>query len=174
MDIYLIDKNSLKIKSKKASFIIDPQNTMPKNNADAVILLKDLEPEVQKVSEFRLVIKGPGEYELGGVKITATGINGDTVYSLNIDGINTVLGNAEAAHKLLDKLGEYQIAILKVDGELDQSLITAIEPSIAIFYGNKARDAAKLLKGAESLVPVQKYSTTKEKLPAEMEIIVLE
>jgi len=183
VDIYTLDKNSIKIRSKHASFIVDPAKLGTKVSCDAVILLSNNNIDLERVVDYRIIIDGPGEYEVNGVKVL--GVKGDRgfVYSMGADGLSVIFGKSSEVSKISAKAGsasvhkeefntECQIAILNVDDEFNQSIITALEPKIVILYGDNKESAAKIL-GKGNIPPVKKVSLTKDKLPEEMEVVVL-
>ena len=65
-----------------------------------------------------------------------------------------------------------QIAILNVDDGFSSSFITNLEPKIVVLYGDKKENAANLL-GKGTLPATKKFTVTKDKLPEEMEVVVL-
>lgn len=175
MDIILISKNIIKIKGKHSSLVIgapEAEAIRAKTQADAVLLLKrDSNFDFSKIEGQRLFIKGPGEYEIAGIKISVFVASNDLIYDMRVDNLDILLGSANAILKVKDKLKEEKIVIFYTNSDIDQSIITAIEPNIAVFYGEKAQEAIKIL--GKSVNPVQKYSTTIEKLPTEMETVQL-
>jgi hypothetical protein len=171
MDVTLLDKTSLRIKSKYANFIVDPFESLSKISSDAVIVLSD-KTDLSRVTDYRVIIKAPGEYEVGGIKISGIDLEGTTVYGLTIDGIDVLLAKTSSISKISEKLKEYEIAIFNVDSEINQSVVTALEPRIVILYGEKAKEAAKAM-GKESAEVLQKFSASDGKLPEEMQVVVL-
>jgi len=174
MDVTLLSENSIKIKGKKAAFIVDPEKGMQKNNADAIILLKKDSPDLTRVDDYRVIIDGPGEYEVGRVKISGIKSGEDTVYSLIVDNVEVLLGKVSALANIADKIQEHKVAILDVDLEIKESVITAVEPRLAILYGEKASEGAKTLgKDESSIQRAKKISFNEDKLPEEMGVAVL-
>ncbi len=95
MEIAVLDKETIRIKGKNASFIIDPTSSISKTSADAIIFLTDVSDvngPSSKVSDARVIIKGPGSYEIGGVRISGTKSGRDFYYSFNIDGLAIFIG----------------------------------------------------------------------------------
>ena len=172
MEVALLEKTSLKIKSKSSNFVVDPFEKITKTAADAVIALTKDGLDFSKISDFRVIIKSPGEYEVGGIKVSGIDIDGNTVYDLKIDNVAVILAKSSSLSKVSEKLKEYDVVICQVDGEVNQGVITALEPRVVIFYGENAAEAAKSL-GKESLAAMQKYSVTEDKLPEEMQVVVL-
>lgn len=172
MEVALLDKTSLRIKSKHTNFVVDPSEKLPKTSADAIIILSGDSVNLSKITDYRVVIKSPGEYEVGGIKISAIDIEGSTAYGLTVDNIDLLLAKTSSITKVSEKLMEYQIAIFNVDSEINQTVVTALEPRAVILYGEKANDAAKAL-GKEDAQVLQKFSVFEDKLPEEMQVVVL-
>lgn len=175
VEIALLDKNSIKIRGKNASLVIDPCAKMSKTNADAVIFLESAREgyDASRVDDYRVILEGQGEYEVGGIKIRGQKSNNKFVYSIHLDSMNIFLGKISALNKSHQEGQDYQVLILNVDSGIDQSLITSFEANLIILYGEDTdREAVKILgkAGSETL---KKISVVKEKLPAEMQIILL-
>lgn len=171
MDISIIDSNTVKLKSRQAAFIVDPSKQMPKTSADAIILLDGKENiDVARVTDSRIIISGPGEYEVGGVKISGIKTPKGTIYRFSIDEISVILGYAIEAKT--EGFNACQIAIVNTNSDFSESFVTALEPKMTVLYGEKKLESAKAL-GKESVIPVSKISISKDKLPMEMEVAVL-
>lgn len=171
MEVALLEKTSLKIKSKNANFVVDPFSQLPKTSTDAVIVLEG-EADLSKVTDYRVVIKSSGEYEVGGIKISGINLENAVVYDLTIDNMSVLLAKTSSMAKVSDKIREYEVAIFNVDSEINQTVVTALEPRVVILYGEKALEAAKTL-GKEEAGASQKYAVTQDKLPEEMQVVVL-
>jgi len=172
VDISILSKASIKIRSRHAGIIVDPSMELPKISSDAVILLKTDGFDLSRVVDYRIVINGPGEYEISGVKVL--GVKGDKgfVYGISADGFSVILGRSSDISKIKEDTYLSQIVILNVDDEINASAVTKLEPKIVILYGENKEAALKIL-GKANLSPVKKYSTLKDKLPEEMEVILL-
>ncbi|MDP3987715.1 MAG: hypothetical protein Q8P80_01065 [Candidatus Levybacteria bacterium] len=168
MEIIALSVDSIKIKGKNTSVVVDPRLIKSKTEADAIVLLNENQDyDLSKIENQRLLIKGPGEYEFGGIKISGLSCGDDIVYEMLIDGLKIILGKAESIEKIKDKVGEHEVAVLKISSQFDQNLITAIEPRVAVFYGEKAQEVDSNLK------PVLKFATKSDKLPEELEKVIL-
>jgi hypothetical protein len=176
MDINILDKNSIKIKIKKVNFVIDPGSSISKTNADAIIAFDASAIDSTRVTDYRVIIKGPGEYEVGGVKVVGVKDGESLAYSLIAQETSIIIGKASSLGKMLDKVSEHGIAVLDIDSKLDPSIITAIEPRYLVLYGEKVKEELSSLskelleKKTESS---QKISLNEEKMPEEMELFVL-
>lgn len=171
MEISLLSQDCIKIKGKSSSVVIDPSTLRTKTPTDAVLMLKDSEFNTPKVENFRVLIKGPGEYEFSGMRVQVV----DHIYDFFVDGIKIILGRTSELERIKGEMKEHDIALLHADSSFDQSLITTIEPRIAIFYGGNAKSALKSCLGPTraAVKPVSKFLTKKESLPEEMEMVLL-
>lgn len=177
MEVSSPSKGSIKIKGKKSSIILNPEGI--KVSAEVVALLNKFSKfEASKIEGLRLVVKGPGEYEASGIKVSAERVVEDLIYNFTIDGLEILWGKSDSLEKAsadksnLVEAKDYQIMIIDSATALNQSIITKIEPKAVVLYGEKASEIAKDL-GKEGLSSVPKYSTTLEKLPEEMEVFLL-
>ena len=175
MDVALLDKNSIKIKGKNASFVIDPAAKMPKTNADAVIFLEDEGEgcDVTRVDDYRVILQGQGEYEVGGIKVSAQKSDNSFIYSLDVDNLGVLLCRTSVLNKSHQETRDYNVLILNVDSNIDQSLITSFEARLIILYGDGASKESGKVLGKGEAENVKKISVTNEKLPVEMQIMIL-
>lgn len=173
VDVSTLNPSSIKIRFRHATFVVDPTSDGAKTACDAVVLLNGARSNLSKVSDYRVVINGPGEYEISGVKISGTRIDDGLVYNILGDGLGLVLGKTKEVSKIKEEFNfESQIAILNVDSEFGESAVTSLEPKVVILYGdNKDAGAKKLDKG--NLAPIKKFTVSKDKLKEEMEVVVL-
>jgi len=148
-----------------------------------------------------LVISGPGEYEKAGVTVegiktyhdktsgSERGIN--TVYHLIIDGINIVhvgdLGHklTEEQSSLIDQTDVLMVPVggtYTINAEGASEVVSELEPSIVIPMHYALSDGKVELAGVEpflkemgveNIEPVPKLSITKDKLPEETTVALL-
>lgn len=155
-----------------------------------------------QMSNGPLVISGPGEYEARGVKILGVSTFHDsskgsergknTVYQIKMDGL-ALIHLGDLGHKLeeatVEALNGVDILLVPVggvytlDGKGAAEVVGQLEPRIVIpmhyqVPGLKFTLEAvdKFLKemGKEGITPQPKLVISKDKLPEEMEVIVLE
>ena len=172
MDISLVSKDCIKLKGKKVNFIVDPKKDSPKTAADAILLTGGLDIDTSRVSDFRVVVRGSGEYEVSGSKVASVSTPKGIIFKLSIDNLSIILGRSVDFSKLESNFTACDIAIINADSEFNESFITSLGPKIVVLYGDNKLDGAKKL-GAENLTPVAKFSAVKDKLPEKMEIVVL-
>ncbi len=149
------------------------------------------------------VFEGPGEYESKGVVITGVnsyhdktegserGLN--TIFNVSIDGLNIVhlgdFGQASLTEAQIAEIDRTDILLIPVgsvftiDSKEAAALVSQLEPKMIIpmhymIEGLKVNldPVDKFLKemGAEGVTKVPKLSITKDKLPEEPEVILLE
>lgn len=174
MEIYLISENSIRIKTKRAAIVVDPTSSLRvKISAEIIALLnKTLEYSTSKIEGMRLLIRGAGEYEVEGVKISSFGFEQELSYKFQADNLEILLSKASSLKKLQEVIKESQILILNADCVVDESSVVELSPNVVILYGEKAVDLIKNL-GEKSISPSNKYQVTREKLPEEMQVILL-
>ena len=180
MEIALLAKNSLKIKGKHTSFVVDPPTFAEASNFAKAA--SDKSAGKQEKLEYKggmrihtdaVVIDGPGEYEIGGVKISGTRSEGEVLYNLNVEGVEILLGKLSALEKQQHKLKEQDIVVAYVDSMTNASFVTSLASSVVIYYGEQASElVAKFGKG--NVVTMQKYSGLAGKLPQEVETVILQ
>lgn len=174
MDIVLLPKGTIKIRSKRAALSVDPVPAeRAKASSDASLFLQKGVFQSVLPEGVRLAVVGTGEYEIAGIKITVKGgEDGHLIYDIRVDGTELLLGRAEAIRRVQEyDMKEYAIVVVRVDGQLNASALTAVSPRVVVLYGAKAGEAARQLGKQSS--PLAKVQVTTEKLPEEMEVMVL-
>ena len=169
MEISLIASNTLKIKSKKTTLVIDPSLDMGKISCDGVLLLQDQTVNTSKVVDFRVVVSSVGEYEIGGIKIKAEKDKENNVwYVLRVDKVNVVLSRASVLLKIIDKLNSCDVLVLNLAGEDIQPIVSACEPKIIAVYPKSAGENIK------DKITEKKIVAYAEKLPDVVQTVVLD
>lgn len=189
VDPFSPDSTGLKLpKDLEADIALSTHNHPDHNNLSAV-------------SKNPIVITGPGEYEKSGVTITGTATFHDeqsgaqrgknTVYNIFIDGINVVhLG--DLGHTLTDEqvsqIENCDILLVPVgsvytiNGEKAAHIVSQLEPKIVIpmhykipglVYDLEGPESFLKAMGAEGISPQPKLSITKDKLPEETTVVLL-
>lgn len=189
IDPFDSDYTGLKLpKDLEAQLVLSTHNHNDHNNVRAIL-------------GNPLIVTGPGEYEKVGVNVIGLasfhdncqgaerGLN--TIYHILMDGINLVhLGDLghELSDELVNGLGTTDILMIPVggvptiDAEKAAKVIAQLEPRMVIpmhyaIEGLKfpLENADKFLKemGAENITAVAKVVITKDKLPEETAVVVL-
>lgn len=149
------------------------------------------------------VLEGPGEYEIKGVKIVGVAsFHGEkegkeripnTIYNIKIDGINVChlgdFGQKSLSAEQQEALGNVDILLIPtggiytIDAQTAAEISASLEPKIAIpmhFLDEKSSvkldPVEKFLKemGTEDVAKEIKLTITKDKLPAEQSVVLLE
>jgi hypothetical protein len=166
MEIALAQKSALRIKGKTATFFVNPQSATA---ADAILLLT---PGAEFPTDESVVLNGAGEYEIGGVKITGSRNEKSVLYSMQIDGMDIVVGSIALLSALQHKLKEHNIVAVDCDEITDASFLTSLAVNAVLFYGEKSTEVAQAFE-KEKLQTMNKYSASLGKLPAEMDTVLL-
>ena len=167
MEIALLPKSALRIKGKSASFVVNPQEPTATN---AALLLDDTIEDV--LTDEAVTIQGPGEYEIGGVKITGTRGEKGIVYSLQVDGIDVLVGKMSTLSAMQHKLKEHNLVISECNESGDGAFLTSLATSSLVYYGEKAQEVTQGFE-SESLKKMNKYVLSPGKLPTEVETVLL-
>lgn len=168
MEIALLTKSGLRIKGKQALIGIDPLDKMA---YEAVLTIRKSPEEIIQ-QENSILIFAPGEYEVGGVKITGTRSESGMLYSLIVDGVSVLIGTLDALEKQQHKLKDHNIVVVDCAEGENASFITSLAENVVMFYGEKANTVASSF-GKENVKQLNKYSSTKDKLPTEVETVLL-
>lgn len=188
MDIYHVGLTAIRIKGKKTTLVVDPFTKETaglkwhQTPSDAVLLTSSASwrtPHIRTsaVDNYRVVIDGPGEYEVGGVAIVGIPIGQITSYYIKIDGIALLhlgLLDIPLSDSEFDRYPAIDILFVSVSSEAPR-LVTKLEPKIIVPMNFTQASMAPFLKelGKEDVKPQPKLTTTREKLPAELEVVVL-
>lgn len=168
MEIASLPKASIRIKGKHAAVVVNPSG----KHDDNASLFLDENVQSHFSVEDGVVVASPGEYEVGGLKIRGTRYDTNSTYSLLVDGVEVLLGKLSSIEKVHGKLSEHPIVIIDADVVVDPSFAIPLASNALILTGEKAKEVADTFI-KENVKVMQKYVTTKDKLPAEVETVVL-
>ena len=131
MEISLVKNNSIKIKSGKTVIATDP---FSKVEAQGIILTDNSLYELDKVEGNRVVISGPGEYEVGGISIVCKNIKGENVYNIVSDTSNILFLPSTAVPKIQED-NEYDCVVIKVVDKIIEDAFSVFNAKCYILYG---------------------------------------
>ncbi len=159
MEITYIAHSCFKIKGKDLTIVIDPYDPektfykLPKLSADLVLSTHDHFDHnfIEGVSDYRMVIDRPGEYELQevyieGFKVFHDNKNGEergssSMFQISMDGLN-ILHCGDLGHELqkstLEKILDIDVLLIPVggtytiDADVATKVISSIEPGIVV------------------------------------------
>ena len=144
------------------------------------------------ITNGAFIIDGPGEYEVGGVRVLGVADGGNNLYNIEIDGVKiSHLGflKNDLDDEKVSIFDDSDIILVPVgnnevlDAEAAMKLVNKLEPSIAIpmlydVKGLKTKRAtlAAFLKESEAKEPPQPKLTIKKKdiNEEEIKIVILE
>lgn len=170
MEISLLTNNSIRIKGKIGSLIVNP--LIKATDANGYIFDNETTVDNSKLNPDAVRLKGPGEYEFGGFKVTGTKINGETVYTIRVDKIEILLGTRQYLEKEYSKLNEHHIVVLNNTNVGDSSFVSSLATNVIIYYGEKAEENMNHFS-KDGYKKETKYSVTFDKLPQEIEKVLL-
>lgn len=171
MEVSKFSEQGIKIRSKIATLGIDPVGG--KGALDGVLFLdRRTATEKLTVDGDPIIISGPGEYEIKSIKFNGFEKEDTFCYIGRVDNVKICVLYGNSLPKIKELLEECDMCILHTNGPLDAKAVVDLNAKVVILYGSQALDGAKTL-GKDALTTVTKYTMTREKLPSEMEVVVL-
>lgn len=156
MEIQKLTENSIKIKGKNASIVVDPSG---KTEAEIIIATQpDSLLTLDKVEGQRLIISGPGEYEAGGISVTGKQLKSAMpagrqgfMYQIT-EGSKIMLVSSDNISSVPDD-EEFDALIVKVISDFKSDLLGPITRKCTVFYGslNLASIKAENLENASKI-----------------------
>lgn len=116
MEVQRVSDTSLKIKSKNATFLIDPGS---QTNSEVLVFTQA--PDNFAIYNNSLVISGPGEYEVSGVSIKGEAISGKTAYDFLEEGQKVLVVTASQLSDIKEA-EEYSAIVVIADSALEEKL----------------------------------------------------
>ena len=170
MEIAYLSSTSLRIKGKQTTIVVNPVDKAASYSAAIVFQLP--ETKIKPIDNV-LIINGPGEYEIGGMKISGTYYDANIVYTFSVDEVRVLLVDNKTLSKYHQKLQDMDIAVVSITSDDDPSVATNVASAAVIYTGEKAEEVVnKTIK--EGVTKANKFSTTKDKLPTEVQQILLQ
>lgn len=157
--------NTIKVKAKFASFVIDPSDKAIEEIDFALFLTKN-----SALENIKPQFQGAGEYEIKKIKITGFGKEDKVSYLVKTEGVD-ILFLDSASFKFKELLKECQVAVIKADETVSVDAISSLNACMIVLWGEKKDEIAGLL-GKEPKV-ASKVVFTKDKLPQELEIYTI-
>ncbi len=179
MEIKYFNQGKIYLKSKKENVWINPDkdDLQSKNYEARIVIYPEKERNIVKLGEEgnRVIISGPGEYEIGGIEIN--GIN--SMYVLAVDGIKVVImgkNEGEISEKKKEKLEEADVLMISIGpGSAEIAKKSAANYVIPIDFEDNKEELTKFLDvfDSENLESVESLKVEKENLPEAMEVVLL-
>jgi hypothetical protein len=186
MEIRLNDNRTALIKGKKESILLNPSaETIKLNKSNSrVILITEKAFDGFGLDGEKVLIRGPGEYEVGGLEVVGmSGGEGQTIYVVNVDGVNIgIVGNLTVGltDKKIERVDEVDVLIVSLGNMTNKVILQWAKKwganyLVPMNYGGTEETMKKFLDDAdrEDLEPVEVLKVEKEDLPEGMEIVLL-
>jgi len=184
MEIRNLGSKTLWIKGKSESLLINPADTLLAENKhkSRIIIFSDGGPR-KILDNDRVVINGPGEYEIGGIEVRGIRMSEAAIaYVLTVDGvkIGVVLGGgSQEIEKISSELEVSDILVVEAGAE-DRYLI-GLAHRIGVNYliplaGEEERQKLEAFLDAadtEGKAAVESLKIERTELPEGMEVVVL-
>lgn len=178
MEISYVGHSCFRIKGKDTSLVIDPYDPkktgykLPKLKSDIVLLTHGHEDHsyLDGVSDYKLLIDTPGEYEMSGTFIYGIKTYHDeqkgkqrgnnTIYQIDVDGFSLLhLGDLghELSTETLEKLTDIDVLMIPVggtytiDAKTAIKVISSIEPSMIVPMHYQTKELTGLSKKLDDI-----------------------
>ena len=209
MEIIHLGHSSFKIRAKGVVLVTDPYSSLdtglkfPKVEADIITVSHDHQDHnaVSQVGGMPVIIRGPGEYEIKGIRIFGLSSFHDqekgakrgrnTIYQIKMDNLSLLhLGDLgeKPTQEQIELLGSVDVLMIPVGGIFTISASEAakiaadLEPRIVIPMHYKVpglkfelEEVEKFLKEmGKEVKPIDKLIVGKDKLPEGMQVVLLE
>lgn len=179
MEIKYFGESKVYLKGKKENVWINPgkEEFDGKNGEARVVIFTDKEKNFIHLGKEnnKVIIDGPGEYEIGGVEIN--GIN--AMYALTMDGIKIVVVgqiDGEITEKKKEKLEEADVLLIKMGATAtDIAKKSAANYVVPIDYENEEKELKGFLDAfdSENLETIDTLKVDKDNLPEGVEVVLL-
>lgn len=132
MEISKLGETGLRIKTKNTTVVVDP---VAKTDAEIVIHLDRSVPlNTKEVEGVKLVIDGPGEYEVAGLSITGERVGQDVMYRMDDEAFGLILSSSRIAATAKEEDGE-QALVIKAVTPVQADLLNAYVQDVGIVFG---------------------------------------
>jgi L-ascorbate metabolism protein UlaG (beta-lactamase superfamily) len=191
MEIKVLDNQSIFLKGKKESVLINPNEEKRKDSkyTSRIFLFTAEEYDGMGISkDDKILIRAPGEYEVGGVEINGFSAGGEkTFYVINMEKVKIVfLGDLDEAlsDKRVEKIesADVLLAPVLIKDSLSAKLVLdwakkwGVNYLIPMGYDDENKENLdKFLDQAdqEGLEPIESLKIDKNDLPDGLELAVL-
>jgi len=165
MEIALLSSSSLRLKGKQATFVVNPSEKT--TSYTGALLLGNVAIEKLRIDPNATLIEGPGDYEIGGIKFSATRFDTELMYSIVIDDVSILLIESKTLTKAHQKMQDHDIVVVYLTTNEDPSVAANVANSVVLYFGTHAKEAiTQFIK--EGVQEMNKYVITKDKLPTEV------
>lgn len=186
MEIKALGYYSALIKGKKEIILINPsEDFLKKDKSSRIVVFTGKSFDEVGLIDDKVLIRGAGEYEIGGVEILGVGMGEDkTIYTIVVDGISVVvLGKLDEvlSDKKVEKIEgvDVLLAPVNIGDKSSFKLIKEWTKKWGVNYlipmGDDKEMVTKFLDEAdeEGTEPIEVLKVDKENLPEGLELKLL-
>ena len=188
MEIKLTSNQGLQLIGKKEMVLVNPSlELLKKSTARVVIYAKEQAEQGLLTVDNRVIIVGPGEYEIGGVEVLGySDSSGGVIYTILIDGVTVgFLGylSTELSDKKIDRIGSADVLVADIgknDVSSSKSLLKlakcwGVNYLIPVGYkvGEQAITDFLNVTDNEGMETVDSLKIDKDNLPEGLEVVLL-
>src|ERR687886_2335735 len=124
-----------------ASFLIKGERTVVINPVDKTVQA-DIVLRTDRKRATKLLVNGPGEYEIGGVLIASLASGDRMVHAVEVDGINVVHVTPDErrlSERDLETIGKVDVLLVEAgDLRLAQTAVSDLIPRVIVPFGPHA------------------------------------
>lgn len=132
MEISKLGDTGLRIKSKNVTVVVDPA---AKSEADIIIHLDRNTPhDTKDITGAKLIIDGPGEYEVSGLSITGEKVGQDVMYRLDDEIFGLILASSRIVATAKEEDGE-QALVVKSTAPMQADLLDSYVQDVCVVFG---------------------------------------
>src|SRR5947209_253822 len=104
----------------------------------------DIALHTKRQRSQKLIVNGPGEYEIGGVLIGTVALGDLLAHAVELDGINVVLVVGDASkldERALATLGRVDVLLVNADDvRMAQAAVSELTPRVVVPFGEHATE----------------------------------
>lgn len=175
MEITRLEKNGFKIKGRKAIILADPHDKL--KSLTVQVIISSSNQVLPKVKGEPVIIFGPGEYEIRGVRIWGFQEKKEVFFKIEIDNLFLLYLNhlsEKISEEKIEALGDVDILFLPIKKpKLATLYISQLDPFVVIPIENQGVDQFLKEEGINQIEKVGKYVVSKGDLPEERKVVVL-
>ena len=188
MEIRFLGNQTIYIKGKKESVLVNPTDKDGSLKLGGrIIAFTSKDFDNLGLSTEKVILRGPGEYEIGGVEVQGVnGGNGDVIYVFTIDGVTVgVFGDLKEAlsDKKQEKISSLDVMLISIKKNesisdkliLDWAKKWGANYLIPVGFDEPNEDLIRFLDKAdtEGKEGIESLKVEKDELPDGMEVVVL-
>lgn len=183
MEIKYLGSQTVLIKTKKESVIINPEKGGDKIES-RIVVFSDKKFDYMGLDGEKVIVRGPGEYEVGGIEIKGWAVDEKMIYLLESEGVIVgFLGEMDEmlTDKMIERISGIDVLVASVGGKIGgkslQDLAKKWGANYLVPVGYKADDATikKFLDEVdeEGLESIDSLKIDRDNLPDGLEITLL-